>query len=176
MTQNEFARMAMAIRTYYPKENILPNEQAMELWYQMLMDIPYEVACTALSTWAATNKWSPSISDLRQSAMEITGNELPEWGEAWKEVTDAVKRFGMYRESEAMNSFRPLTKKVAGQIGFGTICRSENVEVERANFRMLYERLAEKEKSAAAVPISVRNSITSIKQNLLEVGNHEINV
>lgn len=33
MTKKEFAKIAMALKTYYPKESLLPNEQAMELWF-----------------------------------------------------------------------------------------------------------------------------------------------
>jgi hypothetical protein len=44
MNKKEFAIFASALRTYYPKENLLPNEQAMQLWFNQLSDIPYKVA------------------------------------------------------------------------------------------------------------------------------------
>lgn len=38
MTKREFGLFAAAIRTYYPRENILPNEQAHDLWFRQLQD------------------------------------------------------------------------------------------------------------------------------------------
>lgn len=71
VNKREFALLADAIRTYYPKEKILPNEQAMALWFDLLQDISYELASVSLRRWAANNPWSPAISDLRQTAQEI---------------------------------------------------------------------------------------------------------
>ena len=34
MNKQEFSLFTMALKTYYPRENLLPNTQAMELWYQ----------------------------------------------------------------------------------------------------------------------------------------------
>lgn len=64
MDKKEFAKFAMALKTYYPKEQLLPNQQAMELWYRQIKDIPLLIAEMALQKWVATNKWSPSISEL----------------------------------------------------------------------------------------------------------------
>lgn len=64
MDKKEFATFAMALKTYYPRETLLPNTQAMELWYKQLQNLPLVVAEIALEKWVATNKWSPSISDL----------------------------------------------------------------------------------------------------------------
>ena len=49
MNREEFAALAMAIRTYYPRENLMPNDEALNLWYEALQDLdagcagqPYE--------------------------------------------------------------------------------------------------------------------------------------
>ena len=36
MTIKEFSLIAAAIKTYFPRDNILPTENAMELWYEEL--------------------------------------------------------------------------------------------------------------------------------------------
>lgn len=83
MDRKQFAQFAMALKTYYPRENILPNEQSMQLWYGHLKKIPYEVIELALQRWVDNNKWSPSIADIRAESKSIywklletkTGNE-----------------------------------------------------------------------------------------------------
>lgn len=72
MTKQEFGKLAAAIRTYYPKENILPNQQAIELWYSHLKTMPYNLACAVLNKWVAENKWSPTIADFNITAKEVT--------------------------------------------------------------------------------------------------------
>lgn len=71
MTRKEFGLFAMAIKTYYPKENLIPNEQAMELWYQQLQDIHYDIACRMLNEWVRENKWSPSIAEIISNSKTI---------------------------------------------------------------------------------------------------------
>ena len=61
MSKQEFAQYAMALKSFYPKEKILESNQAMELWYQQLKDIPYDIAQGSLIKWVKNNKYSPSI-------------------------------------------------------------------------------------------------------------------
>ena len=75
MNNKEFATFAAAIKTYYPRESLLPNTKAMELWQKQLADIPYDLAELMLNRWAATNKWSPSIADIREKCAELAGNK-----------------------------------------------------------------------------------------------------
>ena len=72
MTRDEFSIFANALRTYYAKENLLPNKQAMELWYQALKDLSYSLASAALGKWSQTSRWSPTIADIRETAADIT--------------------------------------------------------------------------------------------------------
>lgn len=170
MTKKEFVYLALAMRAYFPKEkNLLPNEQAIELWYYQLKDLNYKVAEAALNKWAATNKWSPTIADIRETAADITIGELPDWGEAWQEVTFAIKRFGSYRAGDALKSLSPLTKKAVERLGYMQLCASENIAADRANFRMIYETLAEREKKQAQLPEGLKQLIGQLQQdNLIE--------
>ncbi len=169
MTKSEFATFAMALKTYYPRENLLPNDQAMTLWFTQLQDIPYKVAEAGLQKWVATNKWSPSIAEIREMSTSIVMGDLPDWGEAWNEVQKAIRHFGWYRSEEAKESLSPLTRKVVERMGFTNLCMSENPQAERANFRMIYETLAEREKKDSQLPQGLRLMIGKMQgQSLIE--------
>lgn len=171
MTKKEFSLIALALRAYFPKENnFIPNEQAMELWYFQLKDLDYKVAEAAVNKWAATNKWSPTIADLRETALTITLGELPEWGEAWQEVTLAIRRYGSYRAGDALKSLSPLTKKVVERLGYLQLCASENIAADRANFRMIFEQLAAREKKQAQLPEGLKVLIAQMQQDKLLEG------
>ena len=169
MDKKEFSTLAMALRTYYPKEQLLPNQQAMELWYRELCDIPYNVAESALRKWVATNKWSPTIADLREMAATVTQGEIADWGEGWEQVLTAIKKYGSYRIGEAMDSFEPLTRQCVERLGFRNICMSENISTERANFRMMYEQLAERKKKEQQIAMPLRELIEGIQQERLRI-------
>lgn len=158
----------MALKTFYPRENLLPNQQSMELWFAQLNDIPYSVAEMALNKWVSLNKWSPSIADIREMATNIICGDYPDWGEAWEELCSAIRRYGSYRAREAIESLSPLTRKATERIGFCNLCRSENQTADRANFRIIYEQLSMRERANAQIPQKVREAIAQIQCKMLE--------
>lgn len=165
MTKQEFAILAAAIKTYYPKEQILPNQQALELWYRELCDIPYKVAEAALRKWVATNKWSPTIADIREMAASVAVGDVPDWGEGWEQVLTAIRKYGVYRIAEAMDSLDPLTRQCVERLGFRNICMSENINTDRANFRMIYEELAARKKKDQQIAEPLKQLIQGMQQN-----------
>lgn len=164
MDKKEFSMYAMAIRTYYPKEQILPNQQAMELWYRELQDIPYDVAEAALRQWVSTNKWSPSIAEIREMASTVQHGSIPDWGDGWEQVLLAIRKFGTYRIPEAMESFDPLTRQCVERLGFRNICMSENIAADRANFRMVYEQLATRKAKEQQMSLPLKEIVLQLQQ------------
>lgn len=170
INKKEFAIFASALRTYYPKENLLPNEQAMQLWFNQLNDIPYNVAEVTLNKWVATNKWSPSIADIREQATGLTQGEAKEWGDAWQEVLRAISKYGSYREDEALASLDDTTRTVVRRLGFRNLCFSEEIQVDRANFRMIYEQQLHRDKQDAQLPPKLKALISNMPMLLEEGG------
>lgn len=163
MDKQEFATLAMAIRTYYPKENILPNKEAMQLWFRELQDIPFPVAEAALRKWVSTNKWSPSIAEIREASANIQNGDIPDWGEGWEQVCKAIRKYGFYEPKKALESLDPLTRQVVERLGFRNICLSENPTAERANFRQCYEVLAKREQTRQQLALPLQEAIKQIQ-------------
>ena len=147
MTTEEFSLWASAMRTYYPQGQVLPNAQAMELWYRQLQDLPYKVACAILEKWVATEKWPPSIADIRGLAATVNMGEVPTWAEAWQKANDAIRRYGSYSEKEALESLDPLTRKTVECLG---------------NFRQAYEIIAKRQMEYESVPETTRRRLESM--------------
>lgn len=164
MKSQEGAMLCMAIKTYYPRENLFPNQQSIELWYRQLSDIPYEVASTALNKWVAANRWSPTIADIREMATGIVSGEEADWGNGWQEATKAIRYYGYMQEGEALASLSEITRAVVQDLGYQKMCMSENEEADRANFRMLYERKAKKAKEDRILPDKLKGIIESLAQ------------
>ena len=168
MDKKEFALFASALRTYYPKEKILPNEQAMALWYSQLQDIPYKIAELTLNKWVALNKWSPSIADIREQATSITHEEIKDWSAAWSDVINSIRYYGSYQEEEALASLDDMTRQAVKRLGFKNLCLSENIGVDRANFRMIYEQLEQRKRNEAQIPQRIKDLIANNMPNLIE--------
>lgn len=102
MTAKEFGFLADAIKTYFPRDNVLPTENAMRLWYSELKDIPYQLAHTALRKYVSTNKFAPTIADIREQVAELNRRDEEEINEtaAWSLVLKAIRRSTYYSEEE----------------------------------------------------------------------------
>ena len=164
MNKQEFASFAMAMKTYYSKEQLLPNQQAMELWFRELQDIPIDVAEAALRKWVSIQKWSPTIAEIRELASEISYGDIPDWGEGWKQVCEAMRKFGREYPKSALASMDDLTAEATKQLGtWWNLCSSTNVEADRANFRIIYESLAKKKKVSQQMALPLHEAIYKLQ-------------
>ena len=170
MNKQEFSLFASALRTYYPKENILPNEHAMSLWYKSLEDIEYSTACAVLGKWVMLNKWSPSIAEIREQCVSANEPERKDWSEGWADVLLAVRKYGWAREKEALASLDPLTSETCRRIGWMNICSSENISIERASFRTIYSTIETRRHEEAVLSPAVKTMLSGIKLKSLTDG------
>lgn len=164
MSKQEFAIFVMALKTFYPKETLLPNDQAVDLWFHQLKDIDFKVAEAGLKKWVATNKWSPTIADIRQMALDVTCSDTFDWGEGWAKVVDAISHYGWNRYEEAFASFDEITLQCVKRMGWMNLCCSENVAADRANFRIMYEQIANRIKTDRLMPEKLRERIMLLQK------------
>ena len=167
MTKQEFALWVAALKTYYSKEEkLLPNKEAMALWYSQLSDIPYPLANAVLQKWVATQKWSPSIAEVREQAALIQNGQTPTWGEGWEEVRKAIRQYGIYNQQEAMDSLSGITKEAVKMLGFRNLCLSENETSDRARFEQIYTTLEKRQHENAQLPEGLRESIKALTERI----------
>lgn len=168
MTKQEFSKLAMAMRTYYPREKLLPDDHAMELWYDALNDLDYNTARQAVKKWAETNRWSPSIADIREMCASFIYGEFNSWEEEWDKVRKAVRFYGYMREQEALASLPKMTRTIVERLGFQNLCLSENPAVDRANFRDIYKNMVLKEKQTEQMSVKLRNALEKATEGRYE--------
>lgn len=155
----------MAIKSYYPKEeNLLKDEHAIKLWYEALKDLSYTTVYIALNKWVSTERWSPTIADLRRLSFEVQNPGIPTWDEAWENVLHALGRYGYYNATEGMDSLDEMTRTVVRRIGWTTLCTSEQIGIERAAFRDIYNSLLAKTKENGQIAPAVRKVIEATQE------------
>lgn len=156
MTDVEFATIASAVKAAYPSANIMPDKQSKSVWYTMLCDLDYNVCLAALKEHMSTCRFAPSIAELRELCGNITNGQQKDWGAAWEDVLGAIRHKGMYREKEALEGMDEVTRECVKRLGFVNICTSENIDHDRANFRMIYEQVAKRRAQDAQLPQGLR--------------------
>ena len=156
MNEQEFIRWSAALKTYFPKENLLPTKEAMSLWYRSLSDIPYEAAEYALMKHVQVSKFIPTIAEIRDAASRVMYGEIPDWGEGWRQALNAIRHYGYYAEKEALASMDDLTRQTVLRLGYHELCMSEEPMQDRANFRMIYEQLARRAREDASLPAELK--------------------
>ena len=68
----------------------------------------------------------------------------------------AIRRYGSYREVEALESLDELTRATVERLGYRSLCLSEEIEMDRANFRRVYETLAERKRRDESMPTTLK--------------------
>ena len=152
MTRDEFKILAKAIKAAYPNQNILPDSESMSIWYELLKDLDYMVAQAAVQKHMVSSKFPPTIADIREKSAGLAKGYIPTWSEGWGQVVKAISRYGLYDRKGALESMDDITRTAVERMGFEELCRSENQSVDRANFRMIYEQIVEREQEVRKLP------------------------
>lgn len=152
MTKQEFAQIQMGICAAYPKAKILETDQAMDFWYKMIGDLDYQVVNNAVLEHISTSVFPPSIAEIRQKCAQRLNPIISDWGAAWEEVQNAIRRYGYYREEEAIASLSSLTAVAVRRMGFRDLCTSENPVADRAHFQRMYEGMVKEEQNRIQLP------------------------
>ena len=168
MTLSEWTVLVKGLKSAYTYEKFLPDADAVKVWFELLKDIDYTVLNMACQQYISTNKFAPTIADLRELCSNVSNGQLPDYGMAWEEVLMAIRKCGMYQENLALERMSEQTRQVVKRMGFKNLCTSENVAADRANFRMIYEQISQRKKTDMQIPQSVKNAISAVQGNLIE--------
>lgn len=168
MERDQFKILCKGMKAVYTQETFLPDADAFNVWFSLLGDLEYPVLNAAIQKYMLTNKFPPTIADLRELATTIRAGDVPDWGEGWEKVMKAIRYFGYMRETEALQTMDELTQTCVKRLGWRNLCMSENNNHDRANFRMIYEQLTERKKKEAVLPVALNNTIKLLNQNTVK--------
>ena len=125
------------------------DDARMRLYVEMLSDIPPQILEAAVKKLIMTNKFLPSIAEIRETAYgikgTISGTATPDESEAWGEVVKAIQSVGYYGKPKF--SHEAITAAV-NNIGWQDICMTtyDGMNTLRAQFRRAYQLAAQRQK------------------------------
>lgn len=161
MTVDEFAKLADAIKTYFPRDNMLPTDESMELWFDMLNDLDYQSASASLKKHVASSRFPPTIADIREGATDFTAPQELNEMEAWSIVSKAIRNSG-YNSVEEFEKLPPLVQKSVGlpsQLRTWALDENYNEEVVSSNFIKCYRTELARQKELQKMPQNIRQLI-----------------
>ena len=172
MTNAETVKMLAVLKVAYPRsyQSQSKEEAAVmsNLWAESLQDLDYQTVSNVVSRWIATEKWPPSIAEIRSGAVQLSNPTMAlDWAGGWGEVTRAISNYGAWNKQAALESMSPTTSQCVESIGWNNICMSENISIERGHFRTMFEERTESISKAERIPPSLRNPAEDL---LLELG------
>lgn len=159
MTQGEFQKLLTTMKSLYSQPTFIPDENAMELWFDLLKDLDYEQANKALMNHMATSKFPPMPADIREKAAEYVTSDymtpLEAWGLAYKAVGNSI-----YNSKEEFEKLPPIIQKVVGNhetLREWAMMDINDVQtVEQSHFIRSYREECEKDKKVQAMPENLR--------------------
>jgi len=171
MTQDETARLIAYIAVFFPKvwDGIRGGEDAViRAWHDLLQDVPAGAALAAVRAHLEISKFPPTVAEIRRAVLIPPTVQTP--SESWREVQNAIRRFGSYRESEAMGSLSPLTREAVRLFGWRELCMSQDGDgVARAQFLRFAESVRLREERLALVSPQIRESLARLGNPLTDI-------
>lgn len=125
------------------------EKDRLQFYVMMLSDIPPQILEVAVKKLIMTNKFLPSIAEIRETAYgikgTISGTATPDESEAWGEVIKAIRSVGYYGKPKF--SHEAITAAV-NNIGWQDICMTTNdgMNTLRAQFRRAYQLASQRQK------------------------------
>lgn len=158
MTREEFKIIITALKSVYKNFGVEEKAQ-FEFWYVMLKDIPYEKMMIAVQKYVSTNKFAPTIADLRESSVvekAMTGDA------AWGQALRIVRIYGSYQESEALGSMDSAVRRLVSRLGYKELCMCEDVMSYRSQFMRLWDANVKQDREQAMLPDRIKNELTKM--------------
>ena len=177
MNSDEFVTIAKGLKAAYSQQNFLADAESMKLWYSLLSDLPYQLVNAACMKHIMSEKFPPTISEIREKCAQVTGEKPKDFIECWGAVCKAIGRYGFYRPEEALRhleAFDEKTAQVVRNMGWQSLCMSENPAADRANFRQSYETMQKREHDDAKLPTAFRTMLDGIGEKLSLTGGNTL--
>ena len=183
MNAKEFGFLADAIKTYFPRDNVLPTENAMRLWYEELKDIPYQLAHLALQKYVCTNKFAPTIADIREQVAELSNqnydglNEIAAWSMVWKAICNS----GYHSEEEFAKLPPVIQRAVHSPAQLREWALLENIDgktitVLQSDFQRAFRVEQQRERERSKLSPGVLKLMRPINNPKIEGGQKELSI
>lgn len=148
--------VAMLVASYPTKEI---SRETIRMYINRLSDLPTNILKAAINHSIDTNKFFPTIAEIRGTAMSLSGlsADPARPTEAWGEFRQLMKRVGFYQTPNFQDAV--MERAVAAIGGWKHLCSSDNLVADRARFIEVYAAISAKEAREATMHPDVKQLV-----------------
>lgn len=165
MTRADTVKLLAIIITAYPASKVQDSPETIDLWHELLQDLPVEAAALATKSMISTNKFPPTIADIREAVAKAQAEARgePSSGEALALVRKAMRLHGYYDATGARKMMGEDIWAVMRMVAtcWEDLCASED-ENWPARFERLYKEKAVKQHYREVVPVAVQDRMRAM--------------
>ena len=184
MTRDETIKILMVIQAAYPNYKPQDKTVAVNVWTEMLSDIPYEQVIVAVKAYIQTNTsgFAPSVGDVREKVRDIflKSDDLNETA-AWSLVLKAIRRSTYYSEEEFAKLPDTVQRVVASPKQLREWATLEDVDgktitVIQSNFQRTFRAEQQKERERNKISPDVLKLMRPLNNLQIEDKPRELSV
>ncbi|MDD4111340.1 MAG: replicative helicase loader/inhibitor [Clostridia bacterium] len=178
MTRDAIIALLGTLKTAYPYfyKNLTKTEtmEVIELWAKMFADDDNYITTKAVEKLIQTNKFAPTIADIREKMQEMTTVNSLDEGDAWKILLKAISKSG-YSDYKLWQELPEPIKSItsARQIHDWGQMESEDVNtVVQSNFLRAYRIKMQEKKEWEMLSESAKEAQKKIREmvNIKQIG------
>ena len=125
MTKADAAKLVAVVVTAYPNYDKFRSSEAVQatvnLWAMMFSDDDGALVALAVKKHIATNKWPPSVAEIRETMLDMTAPDLIPPDKAWQAVADSFEIVGEYQRKDYREILPPMIAKAVDAIGWRSL-------------------------------------------------------
>lgn len=174
MDRDEFKVLVKGMKAVYAQPTFIPDQDAFNIWFELLKDLPYRQANLAIQKYMLTERFPPTIADLRAKAVEVSEKPLEEMSEleAWAIVRKAIGNSG-YNSVEEFNKLPEVCQIAVGtpeNLHEWSQMESDQVAtVEQSHFIRNYRAAAKRLSKEKKLPENIRNLIAGMREEKAQI-------
>ena len=183
MTKADAARLVAIVVTAYPNYDKFRDAEAVKatvsLWAMMFANDDGGLVGLAVQKHIATNKWPPSVAEIRELMLELKAPDLIPPDKAWLAVSDLLYSQGQYNHGDLHRQLPPLVARAVESIGWGNLwemhrsyCVGGKPGMDRVAFMQQYEPMYQREKVRAMTPEDITAKIDAAAGALPDQGRY----
>lgn len=166
LSRDDFKVIVASLKSAFPSWKM--DELTFNLWYTTLQDIPYPTLNKAAMNYIMTNKYNPTIADLRELSYRLSTDAPMLAPAAWNQLIRALRQAYSPDSEMYWDQLPDLTKKIVG--GYSTFRQWGNTSLEtlesvqRPMFIKRFDEYQRREMVDKITPVSVRPPQTAIPE------------
>lgn len=166
----DFRTIMRGLIAAYPRDNFIPNEFTFNLWFSTLHDIDYPTLNRAAQAYIMSNKFPPTIAEIRQIAYDLDAPADGLAAEEWARLMKALGHAGSPEAADYWNRLPETTKEIVGGFSeyreWSLLPVADLMTVHRPMFIKRFEEKERMRRFRGAVPTALSPPVKRLEEQV----------